>query len=57
MNIGNNYDKCTLPNFKLKTAFNEVLIFFVTLMIDTIKYWMLDKNYPFFRTYIFAWIL
>ena len=26
-------------------------------MIDTINYRVLDKNYAFFRTFIFAWIL
>ena len=26
-------------------------------MIDTIDYWSLDKNYAFFWTFVFAWIL
>ena len=49
--------KWTLPETMKKTACNNVLIFLMTFMIDTIIYWILDKSYAFSRTFVFAWIL
>ena len=49
--------KYSLAKTTLKTAYNDGFILLLTFMIDTINYWILDKNYAFLRTFTFAWIL
>ena len=51
------FKKNTLPQFTSNIACNDLLFLFTMLIIDTISYWILLKNYTFLRTFIFAWIL
>ena len=58
MNIENNYNKVYSAKTHIEYRVERCAHFmFRTYMIDTINYRILDKNYAFFRTFIFAWIL
>ena len=46
--------KYTLPETTIKAACNDVLVFLTTYTIDIINYWILDKSYAFFQTFIFC---
>ena len=57
-NIKNNYNKVYIAkNYVQYRVYWCAHFNFRTFRIDVINYRILDKNYPFFWTFIFAWIL